>query len=152
VSSVRVLVVDDYEPFRRFVCSTLRKRPELEIVGEASDGLEAVNKSEELQPDLIVLDIGLPTLNGIEAARRIRQLSTRSKILFLSQESSADVVREALSSGALGYLVKTQAGSELLPAVDAVLEGREFLSSGLSGNHFTCVTDTQASDPPPNGD
>lgn len=94
------------------------------MVGEASDGLEAVHKSEELQPDLIVLDLGLPTLNGIEAARRIRQLSPRSKILFLSQESSTDVVREALGSGAQGYLVKTQAGSELLPAVDAVLQGR----------------------------
>jgi DNA-binding NarL/FixJ family response regulator len=149
VSFVRVLVVDDYEPFRRFVCSTLRKRPEFQVVGEASDGLEAVHKSKELQPDLIVLDLGLPTLNGIEAARRIRQLSPGSKVLFLSQESSTDVVREALSSGALGYLVKTQAGSELLPAVDAVLHGREFLSSGLSGNHFTRATDMQASDPPP---
>jgi DNA-binding NarL/FixJ family response regulator len=147
-----VLVVDDYEPFRRFVSSTLRKRPEFQVVGEASDGLEAVHKSAELQPDLIVLDIGLPTLNGIEAARRIRQLSTGSKILFLSQESFTDVAREALSSGALGYLVKTNAGSELLPAVDSVLQGREFLSSGFSDNHFTRVTDTQASDPPPNGD
>ena len=147
-----MLVVDDYEPFRRFVCSTLRKRPEFQLVGEASDGLEAVHKSEELQPDLIVLDIGLPTLNGIEAARRIRKLSPRSKILFLSQESSTDVVREALSSGALGYLVKTQAGSELLPAVDAVLQGREFLSSGFADKHFSRVADTQTSDSPPNGD
>src|SRR5882762_387129 len=71
-STVRVLVVDDYEPFRRFVCSTLGKRPEWQIVGQASDGLEAVQKAEELQPDLIVLDLGLPTLHGIEAARRIR--------------------------------------------------------------------------------
>lgn len=85
--TVRVLVVDDYEPFRRFVCSTLRKRPELQIIGEASDGLEAVHKAEDMQPDLIVLDIGLPTLDGIEAARRIRKLSPQSKILFVSQES-----------------------------------------------------------------
>ena len=99
-----------------------------------------------------MLDLGLPNLNGIEAARRIRQLSPGSKILFLSQESSTDVVREALSSGALGYLVKTQAGSELLPAVDAVLQGREFLGSGFSHNHFTRVTDTQPSDPTPNAD
>ena len=112
-SSVRVLVVDDYEPFRRFICSTLRKRPALQIVGETSDGLEAVHKAEELQPDLIVLDIGLPTLNGIEAARRIRKLSPESKILFMSQESSADVVQEALALGALGYVVKAHAGSEL---------------------------------------
>jgi DNA-binding NarL/FixJ family response regulator len=127
----RVLVVDDYEPFRRFVCSTLGTRPELQIVGEASDGLEAVHKAGELQPDLIVLDIGLPTLNGIEAARRIRKLSPESKILFVSQESSADVVQEALSLGALGYVVKTHAGSELLAAVGAVRQGRQFVRSGL---------------------
>ena len=120
-SQVRVLVVDDYEPFRQFVCSTLRKRPELQVVGEASDGPEAVHKAEELQPDLIVLDIGLPILNGIEAARRIRKLSPESKIVFISQESSADVVQEALALGALGYVVKAHAGSELLAAVGAVL-------------------------------
>ena len=97
---IRILVVEDFEPFRRFICSTLRKRPELQIVGEVSDGLEAVQKSEELQPDLIVLDIGLPSLNGIEAARRIRILSPKSKILFVSQESSADMVQEALALGA----------------------------------------------------
>ncbi len=140
----RVLVVDDYEPFRRFICSTLGKRPELQIVGEASDGLEAVQKAEELQPDLIVLDIGLPTLNGIEAARRIRKLSPESKIVFLSQESSADVVQEALSLGALGYVVKAHAGSELLAAVEAVLQGKQFVSSGLSGHNFTDATDSQA--------
>ena len=106
-SPVRVLVVDDYEPFRRFVCSTLGKSSDLQVIGEADDGLEAIHKAEELQPDLIVLDIGLPTLNGIEAARRIRKLSPESKILFVSQESSADVVQEALRIGALGYVVKT---------------------------------------------
>ena len=74
-STIRVLVVDDYEPWRRFVCSTLQKRPELQVVGEVSDGLEAVQQAEQLQPDLIVLDIGLPTMNGIEAARRIREVS-----------------------------------------------------------------------------
>jgi DNA-binding NarL/FixJ family response regulator len=94
-SLFRVLVVEDYEPFRRFVCSTLAKRPGMQIIGEAADGLEAVEKAEELQPDFIVLDIGLPTLNGVEAARRIRKLSPKSKILFVSQESSADVVQEA---------------------------------------------------------
>jgi DNA-binding NarL/FixJ family response regulator len=123
-SAIRVLVVDDYEPWRRFVSTTLQKQPELQIIGEAVDGLEAVQKAGELQPDLIVLDIGLPSLNGIEAARRIRKLSPESKILFISQESSADVVQEALALGALGYVVKAHAGSELLPAVEVVLEGR----------------------------
>jgi DNA-binding NarL/FixJ family response regulator len=134
VSTVRILVVDDYEPFRRFVCSTLSKKTEWQIIGEASDGLEAVQKAVELQPDLIVLDIGLPNLNGIEAARRIRKLSPESKILFVSQESSADIVQEALASGALGYIVKAHAASELLPAVQAILEGRQFVgSTGSSG-------------------
>ena len=146
--SVRVLVVEDYEPFRRFVCSTLGKRPELQIVGEVSDGLEAVRKAEELRPDLVVLDIGLPTLNGIEAARRIRKLSPESKILFVSQESSADVVQEALSSGALGYVVKAHAGSELLAAVDAVRQDRRFICGALSDLGFTANADTQGPDCP----
>jgi CheY-like chemotaxis protein len=85
MSSLRVLVVDDYEPFRRFVCSMLGERPELQIDSEGSDGLEAVQKAEALLPELILLDIGMPTLNGFEAARRIRKLSPESKILFVSQ-------------------------------------------------------------------
>ena len=121
MSSVRVLVVDDYEPFRRFVCSTLCQRPALQIICKASDGAEAVRRAAELKPDLILLDIGLPTLNGIEAARRIRKVSPNSKIIFVSQESSADIVQEALSVGALAYVVKAHAGSDLLAAVDAIL-------------------------------
>jgi DNA-binding NarL/FixJ family response regulator len=134
MTSSRVLVVDDYEPFRRFICSTLRRQPEVHIVCEVSDGLEAVQKAEKLQPDLIVLDIGLPTLDGIEAARRIRRLSPEAKILFVSQESSTDVVQEALRLGALGYIAKTNAGIELLAAVDAVCQGRRFVGAGLAGH------------------
>jgi DNA-binding NarL/FixJ family response regulator len=144
-STIRVLVVDDYEPFRRFVCSTLSKRWDLRVIGEASDGLEAVRKAEELKPDLIVLDIGLPTLNGIEAARRIHKPCPECKILFMSQESSAGVAQEAFSLGALGYIVKAHAGSELLVAVEAVCQGRRFVSRGLSGHSFTDATDPQAS-------
>jgi DNA-binding NarL/FixJ family response regulator len=135
LSSVRVLVVDDYEPFRAFVCSTLEKRPEFQVVGQASDGLEALQEAEKLQPDLILLDIGLPTLNGIDAARRIRMVSANSKIVFISQESSPDVAQEAFSSGAMGYLVKTDVGIELLIAINAVLRGERFVSSSLAGNH-----------------
>jgi DNA-binding NarL/FixJ family response regulator len=127
---VRILLVDDFERWRRLVTSLLQQNPKWQLVGEASDGLEAVLKAEELQPDLIVLDVGLPTLNGIEAARRIRKLTPESKIIFLSQESSADVVQEALRFGQ-GYVVKTRAESDLLAAVEAVLEGRQFVSSGL---------------------
>lgn len=131
-SSIRVLVVDDYEPFRRFARSILERGPSLQIIGQASDGLEAVQKAEQLQPDLVILDIGLPTLNGIEVARRISKLSPASRILFVSQESSAEVVDEALRTGALGYVIKAHAGSELATAVEAVRQGRHFLGNGLS--------------------
>ena len=129
--SFHILVVDDYQPWRQKICSMLQTRPELRVIAEAEDGLEAVQKAEELRPDLILLDIGMPTLNGIEAARRIRKLSPESKILFVSQESSADVVQEAFSLGALGYLGKTDAGSELLIAVEAICQGRRFVSAGV---------------------
>jgi DNA-binding NarL/FixJ family response regulator len=129
--TVRVLVVDDYKPFRRFICSTLQRMPDLQVICEVSDGLEAVQKAEELQPDLIVLDIGLPTLNGLEAARRILKFSPECKILFVTQESSVDVTEEAFRLGALGYVVKTHAGSELLAAVEAVCQGRQFVGRGL---------------------
>ncbi len=134
MSSLSVLVVEDHEPFRRFICSALGKRPELRIVGEVSDGLEAVHKAQELQPGLILLDVGLPTLNGIEAARQIREFSPESKILFVSQESSGDVVQKAFRLGALGYVVKTHTGIELWPAVETVCQGRRFVSAGLTGH------------------
>jgi DNA-binding NarL/FixJ family response regulator len=136
-SLTRILVVEDSETFRKFICSTLGKRPELRIVGEIADGLEAVREAEDLHPDLIVLDIGLPSLNGIEAARRIRKLSPESRILFLSQELSADVVQEALSTGARGYVVKIDAGSELLEAVETVLRGGQFVGRRFAGHDFS---------------
>lgn len=131
ISGIRILVVDDYELYRHFVASALSNQPKLQIIAEASDGLVAVQKAEELQPDLILLDIGLPKLNGIEAARRIRKVSPNSKILFVSQETSPDLVQAALGTGANGYLVKVDAGTKLLTAVDSVLEGKVFLSGSL---------------------
>lgn len=108
----------------------------MQIIGEVADGLEAVQKTEILEPDLVLLDIGLPTLNGMEAARQIRKLVPASKIIFVSQESSSDVVQEALQLGAWGYVVKTRAASDLLAAVDAFLEGRQFVSVGLAIQSF----------------
>jgi DNA-binding NarL/FixJ family response regulator len=130
-SIIRVLLVDDHEPFRQFVRTTLNARPGTEVVSEVSDGLEAVQKSQELKPDLIVLDIGLPGLNGLEAARCIRKFSPQSIILFLSQESSADVIEEALSIGALGFVIKACAGRDLMVAVEAVLRNQQFVSGAF---------------------
>ena len=131
--SVRVLVVDDYEPWHSFVSETLRNDRELKVIGQVSDGLDAVQQAQHLQPDLILLDIGLPTLNGIEAARQIRQVSPKSKILFISENRSLDIVEQALNTGAAGYVAKSDAGSELLPAARAVLEGKRFVSASLKG-------------------
>ena len=143
-SSIQVLVVEDYEFFRRFLLSTLRNRWERLDIHEVSDGLEAVREAQRLQPDLILLDIGLPTLNGIEAARRIRKLSPISKIIFVTQESSPDVVQEVLGLGALGYVVKAHAGRELIAAVEAVREGRLFVSAGVAGQRPAEVAEKQA--------
>jgi two-component system nitrate/nitrite response regulator NarL len=118
--TARVLVVDDYEPWRRFVCSALLRKPELEIIGEVADGLDAVHKAEELHPDLILLAVGLPTLNGIQTARLLRRACPASRILFVSQESSPDVVSEALSTGAQGYVVKASASDLLTGVADAL--------------------------------
>jgi len=109
--------------------STLGERNDLQIIGEAADGLEAVQKAVELKPDLIFLDIGLPSLNGFTAARRIPKLVPESKIIFLSQESAAETIQEAIGLGASGYVVKARAGSELIVAVEAVISGKKFVST-----------------------
>jgi DNA-binding NarL/FixJ family response regulator len=128
-SPVRILIVDDFGPWRHFVSSRLLTKPELQVAGEASDGFEAVQKAVELKPDLILLDIGLPTLNGMEAAQQMRELVPESEIIFLSQESSADMVQAALNLGASGYVVKASAGSQLLAAVETVVSGKKFVSN-----------------------
>jgi len=134
--TVRILVVDDFERFRQFVVELLGKRPELQVVGEASDGLEALQKAIELRPDLILLDIGLPSLNGIEVARQMRSFVPDSKIIFLTQESSSDVVQEALGLGARGYVTKTKAQADLFAAVEAVLLGKTFVSDLSATDNF----------------
>jgi DNA-binding NarL/FixJ family response regulator len=128
--STRVLVVDDFAPFRRYICATLEKRNGF-VISEAADGLEAVQQASAWKPELIFLDIGLPKLNGIAAARQVLKLLPHVKIIFVTQESAPDVVQEALNLGALGYVRKTRAGMDLLAAVEAVLEGKQFVSCDL---------------------
>jgi len=144
LSSIRILIADDHEGWRRQVRLLFQARPEWQVIAEASDGSEAVQKAEELKPNLILLDIGFPRLNGIEAALRIRKLSPSSKILFLSLQNSLDVVQAALSTGARGYVHKTDAQSELLAAVDAVLRDKQYVSSSLRGYEFTNTSGQKA--------
>ena len=129
LSTVRILVVDDFEKFRQFVVEMLGKRPELQVVGEASDGLEALQKAVELRPDLILLDIGLPSLNGIEVASQMRSLVPESKIIFLTQESSAEVMQKAFCVGARGYVTESMVLPDLFAAVDTVLSVMTFVSN-----------------------
>jgi DNA-binding NarL/FixJ family response regulator len=119
----------------------LGEKPELQVVCEVSDGLEAVRKARELQPDLVLIDIGLPSLNGIEAARQICQLSPKTKIIFLSENYSAEIMKEALRPGGCGYVIKSEAGSELLDAVEAVILGKQFVSARMAGLDFSGVSE-----------
>jgi DNA-binding NarL/FixJ family response regulator len=130
--SIRVLVVEDHEIWRSSVSMTIAKQRELEIIGQVSDGLVAVEQARQLQPDLILLDIGLPRLHGIEAARQIRRVSPNSKILFVSEHRSPDIVEEAMRTGAMGYVLKSDAPRELLTAIRAVLNGNGFASASVS--------------------
>ena len=130
---VRVMVADDFKPWCRLIGYMLETDSRLQVVGHALDGLEAVQKAEELQPNLILLDIGLPKLNGIEAAKRIRQVAPKAKILFVSSLNSSDVAKEALRVGGNGYVVKSEVSRELLPAIESVLGGEQFVSRALDG-------------------
>jgi len=134
---VRTLVVDDFASFRRRVRWMLEETPEVQVIGEAVDGVEAIQKAVEFQPDLILLDSDLPQLSGIEAARRIRKVAPESKILFLSQDSNPEVVQEAFSVGARGYVIKSDAARELLPAMKAVVSGKRYVSRALAGFDLT---------------
>ena len=126
--TIRALVVDDFQPWHDFIFKMLQDQPELQVIANAYDGAEGVQQAQELQPDLILLDIGLPSLNGIKAALRIRKVAPKSKILFATENRSEEIVEAALSTGANGYLVKSSGGKELLPAIDAVLQGKQFVS------------------------
>ena len=138
---LRILVVEDHAPFRHRICVVLQRRTEFQTL-EAADGLEAVQMAEKLQPDLILLDLNLPKMHGFEVAEQIRRLAPHARLLFMSQESSPGIVRKALSLGADGYIQKMSAATDLMPGIDAVLAGQQFVSRGVA---FTEPTDARAS-------
>jgi DNA-binding NarL/FixJ family response regulator len=140
---LRVLIVEDYQPMRQYIVSKVQAQPKLQVVGEVGDGIDAVQKAKELQPDLILMDVGLPSLDGIEATRRIQKVSPNSKILFVTENRSLDIAEEALRSGGLGYVLKSDAGRDLLPAIDAVVRGKRFISASVAG-HLLVATGLSA--------
>ena len=137
---LKILVVEDHAAFRRAICTALQRRAEFQTIG-AADGLEAVQKTEELRPDLILLDINLPKMHGFEVAKQIPRLAPHARLVFMSQESSPHIVREAFGLGAHGYIQKASAATDLLPAIDAVLAGQRFVSRSVA---FTEPTDAPA--------
>jgi DNA-binding NarL/FixJ family response regulator len=146
----RVLVVDDYEPWRRYVRAMLQSTDRWTVVGEAADGPEAIQMAADLKPDLILLDIGLPTLNGFKVARRIISSSDNQRILFVTgHRSFAD---EALAAGAAGYIVKSDAGRDLLPAMDAVASGCRYIGTNVGCRTANAVGAHDARPPRPSPD
>ena len=127
----RVLVVEDHEPFRRVICRLLQDRPDVLIVGESADGRDAIRQAEALRPDVVILDIGLPRLSGLEVASRIRGVLPDVRLMFVTIESSSEVVEHAFRSGAHGYVYKPRAHRDLLPVLDAINRGGRFVSGGL---------------------
>ncbi len=134
---IRVLLVDDHEVARRGIRSVLSSDSNLEVISEAADGEEAVKQAEELHPAVVLLDITLPGISGIQVARRLRVSSPDSRIIFLSQHDSIQIAKDALSVGAHGYVVKSDAGRDLLAAIQAVYEGRIFVSRTLIARGWT---------------
>jgi DNA-binding NarL/FixJ family response regulator len=135
IARIRILVVDDHEIVRRQLCRMLRSQPDMEVISEAGDGEDAIHTASDLQPDVILLDIGLPGLDGFTTARHIRTVAPMAEILFVSQHDTLQMVREALRAGGRGYVVKVDAARELVSAVHAVSEKKQFISARF-GTHI----------------
>ncbi len=126
IMTIRILLVDDHPIVRQGLKTLLEAHPGWEVIGEAADGLEAVDKADRLHPDVMVLDVTMPKMNGLEACRQIRQKAPGLEILFVTQHDSPQMMREALEAGARGYVVKSNAARDLLEAVEAVSQHRVF--------------------------
>jgi DNA-binding NarL/FixJ family response regulator len=132
MTKARILIADDHDLFRRGVKATVSEVPGWTVVAEASDGLEAVRLTESLAPDVAVLDMSMPQLNGLEAARQIREVAPRTRVLMLTAHDTEQLVREVLDAGAQGFLLKSDAGRMLVTALEALLDDRPFFTSKVA--------------------
>lgn len=128
----RILVADDHEVVRRGLCALLQAQPDWEICGEAGDGREALEKVQKLKPDVVILDIGMPSLNGLEATRQILKIYPQTRILILTLHDSDQVVREVLNAGARGFLLKSDAARDLVAAVEALRRDKTYFTSKVA--------------------
>ncbi|HKQ62924.1 MAG TPA: response regulator transcription factor [Candidatus Polarisedimenticolaceae bacterium] len=129
---LRILVADDHDVVRHGVIALLSKRPDWTVCGEASNGREAVEQAQRLAPDVVILDVAMPELNGLEAARRIHKALPRARLLILTMHESEQLVREMLGAGARGYLLKSDAGRDLIAAVEALEQQRTFYTASIA--------------------
>lgn len=135
--AIRILVVDDFPQWQRFLRNVFEPESDLNIVDFASNGLEAVQKSTELQPDVVLMDLSMPVMNGLEATRRIRVASPNSRVLFLSEHCSHELVSAAFEAGASGYVLKSDSSAGLVPGIRRILENERFMSENLRlGSEF----------------
>ena len=132
MSALRILVADDHEIVRRGVCALLKSHAGWDVCAEVTDGREAVEKAKQLDPDIVILDIGMPNVNGLTAARQILQNDPQQKILILTITDSEQIVREVLQAGAHGFVLKSDAARDLLTAVEALENNRTFFTRRVS--------------------
>jgi DNA-binding NarL/FixJ family response regulator len=134
MSKTKILVVDDHEVVRKGICALLSTEPDFEVICDVADGFQAVEKAQELGPDIVVLDISMPGIDGLETARRICKVVPDSEIVFLSQHDSAEMVRQALRNGGRGYVVKSDIAQELIHAIRAALRKQRHVSTKFAAH------------------
>jgi DNA-binding NarL/FixJ family response regulator len=130
-SVIKILLIEDFRPWHDKILCLLQPNPALQVVCTATNGAEGIERARELQPDIVLLDIALPGIDGIASAREIRRVSSQSKIMFLTENRSRSVMEKALAAGACGYVLKSNALRQLLPAVEAVLAGQQYIGPDL---------------------